>query len=92
MMVQCLELDRLIGDAMVDHEAWYEIHSILDQRRKLVESEQKRLVSMQQMITSEQAMMLITAMIDTVKRNVPDRNAIAAISADITRLITQDVR
>ncbi len=92
MMVQCLELDRLIGDAMVDHEAWYEIHAILDQRRKLVESEQKRLVSMQQMITSEQAMTLITAVIDTVRRNVPDRSILAAISADITRIITQDVR
>jgi hypothetical protein len=92
-MTQALnEIERLIVRGATDSSAWQEISSTIDQRRKLVESERRRLVEMQQMITTEQAMILMAAIVDTVRRHVPDKGALAAISADITRLITIEPR
>jgi len=79
-----MELDRLIGSGLADHEVWYEIQTLLEQRRRLVESEQKRLISMQQMVTAEQATALITAVLDSVKRNVTDRAVLMAIQTDMS--------
>lgn len=80
------ELDRLISRATSDAGAWREIVDLVDQRRKLAESERKRQVEMRQVITAEQAMVLVAAIADTVRRNVRDRDAVAAIQADIARL------
>ena len=65
---------------------------LLDERRKLVESERKRLVEMQQMLSTEQAMTLLAAVIDGIKKNVPDRRPVAAIAADIGKLAGTDWR
>lgn len=86
------DLDDLTRKGQADWQAWHEIMALIEQRRKLVEAEQKRRISMQQMITAEQAMALTAAILETVKRNVTDRTALNAIQADVTRLITQDVR
>lgn len=71
-----------------DYQTWREIAELTEQRRKLVDSEHKRLVAMQQMITSEQAMILLAAITDVVRRNVSDPSTLAAISADIRQLVT----
>lgn len=80
-------LDGVLGRGLSDYAAWNEIHSLLDQRRKLVESERKRLVEMQQMVTSEQAVMLVSVLLDSVRRNVTDRNTLSTIQADFIRLV-----
>lgn len=85
-------IESLIIRGLADYAAWQDISQTLEQRRKLVESERKRLVEMQQMITTEQAMIMLAAITDTVRRHVTDRDALAAISADITKLITVEVR
>jgi hypothetical protein len=90
LMVELEKLDRSVGTGLQDYDAWNEIEKLIDQRRKLVEAEQKRLVAMQQMISSEQAMVLIAALIETVKRHVPDRDAIIAIATDINKLVAQN--
>lgn len=89
LMVQCVELDYLIGSGLADYAAWSEIQALLDQRRKLVESERKRLVEAQQLITSEQAMTLVSALLDSVRRNVPDRSALSAIQAEFISLVNR---
>lgn len=81
------KVEALIERGGVDSEVWREIALAIEQRRRLVESERKRLVEMQQTITAEQAMVLLAAVVDTVKRNVTDRAALAAISADLGRLV-----
>jgi predicted nucleic acid-binding Zn-ribbon protein len=68
-------------------QVWDDIGNVIEQRRKLVESERKRLVDMQQMLTAEQAMTLLAAVVDVVRRNVTDRDALAAISADVKRIV-----
>lgn len=83
------DLDSCLGRGVADWAAWDELLRLMESRRKLVESEQKRLIAMNQMVTTEQAMILVTALIDVVRRNVTDRATLAAIDQDITRLITR---
>lgn len=84
------EWGRIAQVGLTDYAAWNEVYNVLEQRRKLVESERKRLVEMQQVITSERAMLLIAALVDVIKQHVSDRNTLAAISADVGKLITVD--
>jgi hypothetical protein len=63
---------------------------MLDLRRKLVESERKRLVQLRQMITVEQAMVLLTAVVALVREHVDDQQVLARISDGIRRLTMVD--
>jgi hypothetical protein len=81
-----------IRRGQADYAAWDEIKETLDLRRKLVESERKRLVQLSQMITTEQAMVLMTAIVALVQENVTDRQALAKISDGIRRLTVVDGR
>lgn len=87
--VQFKLLGEILDKGMSDYAAWDEVHTILDQRRRLVESEQKRLVAMQQTVTTEQAMVLISALLDSVRRHVTDRPALSAIQDEFIRLTTR---
>lgn len=62
---------------------------LIDQRRKLVESEQKRLVAMQQILTTEQAMTFVGVVMGAVKAHVTDAKQLSAISRDIERYALQ---
>lgn len=84
--VALMDLEDAITAGVADYAAWGEIATIIEQRRRLVESERKRLVEMQQMITTEQAMALLAMVVDTVRRHVPDRAALAAISAELVQI------
>lgn len=92
MLTAVSELEAAIGKGHGDYLAWNEIQTTLDQRRRLVESERKRLVDMQQMVTSEQAMLLVTALLDAVRKNVHDRDTLTAVQAEFIRLTTQSDR
>lgn len=85
------ELGQLVSRASADYEAWIDVRLLVEQRRKLVDSEGRRRKDMQDMITSEKAMLLVTSLVDTVRRHVRDRDTLAAISADLARLFEQPV-
>lgn len=80
-------IEVLIDRGIEDYLIWGEIQSVIQQRRKVVESERKRLVEMQQMITSERAMVLLAAVVDAVRKHVSDRDTLQAISSDIRALV-----
>lgn len=80
----------LITKGHADYQAWRELGAALEQRRKLVESERKRLVEAQLTMTSEQAMLLMDALLMAVKANVQDRGALNAIQSEFIRLTTHD--
>lgn len=83
-------LEDVITRGAADYAAWDEIASVIEQRRKLVESERKRLIEMQQTITAEKAMTLVQALLESVRQNVTDRQQLAAIQSDFVRLMTFD--
>lgn len=81
------DLQASIFAGVSDMEAWAEIHEGLIRREKLVASERKRLVEMQQVLSATEAMVLLAQVADTVRRHVSDRVALANISADLARLV-----
>lgn len=81
------EVGRLIQQGVGDWAIWNDIINTIDQRRKLVESERKRLVELQQMLTADQAMLLVSTLVDSVNRHVPDPKARSEIARDIAGII-----
>lgn len=80
------KFESIIEGGGQEDAAWGETIALLDQRRKLVESERKRLVEMQQMITTEQALALLARIQQVILDNVDDRRVITAISAEFKRI------
>lgn len=76
-------IDRGIGDYAV----WAEIREIIDDRRKLVESERKRLIDMQQMIRAEDATLLVMRIIDIIKTNVTVKTDRARVTKELLELL-----
>lgn len=73
-------------EALSDYAVWSEVLDLMERRRKLAETESKRLAAMGQMITSERAMILLAHVVDICRRNVKDRNELSAISREIGQL------
>lgn len=71
-----------------DYEAWNEVQRMVEQRRRLVDTESKRLEKLSQSITAEKAMLLMTAVVGVIREHVRDRDTLAAVSAGIGRLIS----
>lgn len=89
MRTALMDLDSALERGITDYRAWNEVGQAIEQRRKLVESERKRLVEMQQMITSEQAMSLVAALTASVKEHVTDSATLSAIQAEFIRLASR---
>lgn len=75
-----------------DSRVWEDITDKVHDRRKLVESERDRLVKLRQMITAEQANVLMRQIADSIRRHVTDRDTVQAISADLLRLLSTEPR
>ena len=60
-----------------------QIEPMIEQRRRIIDTEAKRLKDLDQNITAEKAMGIVTLLIDSVRRNVTDRKQLQAISNDI---------
>lgn len=84
-----VKLDSLIKTGHDDYQAWNEIQNTIEQRRRLVESERKRLVEAQQYVTAVQAMTLIGNVLAIIKDNVTDRQTLQAISVSINQLVSR---
>lgn len=82
-----MEIGELIKNGNEAYALWDEVYQVVEQRRRVVESERKRLVEMQQTITNDRAMILIGALLGIIKEHVRDTTTLRAISNDI-RAIT----
>jgi hypothetical protein len=74
--------ERLRHDASreLNDAVWDKITNLFEQRRRLVESESKRLKDSQQTITSEQFLIFIQFILSVIKENVTDRQQLNKIS------------
>ena len=84
------EIGQLIRYGVSAYAARNEAADLVERRRKLVESESKRRVQMQDMITSERAMLLVSALMDAVVRHVNDPRVLAAIGAEFGAITSHD--
>lgn len=80
------KLNSVMEDAMHDYASWRQLFDIFELRRKLSESERKRLLEMQQIITAEDAAKLITALQMAVIRIVDDSSKLKLIEYEFIRL------
>lgn len=80
------KLFDLIEDGADEYAKWASIMDMIEHRRRVVESERKRMVEMQQMITTQQAMVFLAAVTASVKKHVSDRKALVGIAADLERI------
>jgi hypothetical protein len=79
-------VEYLIESAVDDYHAWAEIGELIEQRRRLAESESKRMVALEQMMTAEQAMALVYRVVDIVSRHVTDKQALRDIVVEMRAL------
>lgn len=76
----------LIREGYAEWQSWKDIRFMLQERMRLVESERKRLVEMQQMLTTEDALLLIGRLGGILKQHITDRDTLAAIAKEIRTL------
>jgi len=88
MTVALAQIEPLINRGVADWAARQEVLDMVERRRKLVDSEGKRRVQMQQMITAERATLLISAVSDVVMRHVDDRDTRYRIAEGIRALLS----
>lgn len=87
LRVHLTEMQDLIEQGADDYAAWKEIRSLIDQRARLVGSEQQRMVDLQQMITTERAMVMLGVVVDIIRKHVHDRGTLAAIAAELGGIV-----
>lgn len=82
-------MDQAMEEGRRETELWTDIQSVMEQRRKLVETEQKYLSQTNQMIPLESAIILlsgtITAIKNSLKKYVADREIEETIVLDAQR-------
>lgn len=84
-------LGELISRGHADAAAWAELRQLVQERRKLAESERKRLVEAQQVVAVDQALALLGLMVDAVQRHVHDAGTLGAIVEEYARLTGRPV-
>jgi hypothetical protein len=80
-------LNEIIAEGAGDETSWAEVLSLLEQRHRLVESEQKRLQVGKLMMKTDDAWAYMDALIQSVKRHVKDSAALTALNDDFTRIL-----
>jgi hypothetical protein len=86
MEVALADVQRLLTQGAADYAAWQEVGILIEQRRKLVESEQRRLTLAHEVISRDQAMALVGQVVDIIRQHVPDRNILNAIALGVQAL------
>ena len=81
------EMEALADKRRLHYATEQEITAQLEQRRKMVDTENKIILSKENAITNEQAMLLVSALLASVKANVSDATALNRIQADFIQYV-----
>ena len=86
-------MQQLVQQGSNDYAAWAEIYKVWESRCKLIQQETKTLLSMQQMVTSQQLAVYFGVITDAITRAVvahadeqSGRKILATISAEFARI------
>lgn len=86
-----IRITELLGSSPND-DTWAQVVGLFEQRRKLAESEHKRLVTLKQYVSVEQVYAFIGALGGILREHVTDRRALAAIQRDLSGLLARPAR
>ncbi len=84
------QLKELILEGNEDYSVWGEISDLVEQRKRLVESERRRLMEMHQMISAERVMALMERIALIIEKHVIETKVRMQIGYDIKKLIEND--
>ena len=84
------EIGELIESGSSNHSIWTEIAQQIELRRRLLDSETKRGLATHQVLTREEAKMLIHAVATLVRDHVKDRQALQKITEGLHRFLHED--
>lgn len=82
------DIFEAIRQGAEEYIGWQEIQRLAEQRRKLSETEQKRMVQLRQYMTAEQATYLASSLAEIVTRNVTDRTTLDNIRREFAGVLT----
>jgi hypothetical protein len=86
---QLAALLKLIEGGLSDYAVWGEIGALLESKRRLVETEQKRLVNLRAYITLEQSYLFFDAIVRAVTQHVTDPATLNAIQTDWSAVLSR---
>lgn len=81
------KVGEIIEEGARRHAAQREALDIVERKRRLAETERRRIVAAERMISETQAMTLVAAVVAAVRNHVTDRETLAAIHADLAKLV-----
>lgn len=84
------DMGRLINKGQGDYAAWDDVMRMVSARRRLVETERKRMVDLKQMMTAEQAMTMLSFVVNTIRKHVKDQQILAAISQELSVFLSKN--
>lgn len=87
MALKLADLGHLIDRGFADYAVWAEIIPLIEMRRKLAESEQKRLIQLKLVLTYDEAVIYATRLLQAVQKHVPDAEVRNRIVLDIRETI-----
>ncbi len=84
-------LMTLLGNTLeigyTDALAWQDIERKQEVKRKMVDTERKRMMDMQQVITTEDFMKVVGSLVDSIRRRITDEDILRYISDDIRQVL-----
>ena len=83
------ELETLINRGLSDHAMWTEIINSIRVRKELVDTERRRLVDMQKVLTAEQATVFAYRLLAIIDENVTDKSVKLKIALGIRALLAK---
>ena len=86
------EIDGVIERGSSDHFIWKEIGQQIELRRRLLDSETKRVLVAHQVMTAEEVRMLIDAVANLIREHVKDRQALQKISEGLVGFIDVEAK
>lgn len=88
MQAALRELNTALNRGLGDQHKWREIVALVESRRRVVETEQRRLERGANAMTAERAMVLLHRIVDIIRRHVSDPGILSAIAVEVKALAT----
>jgi hypothetical protein len=78
------DMRRLMTQGASDWAAWrVVVGELIESKRRLVDTEQRRLTLANESLTADRAMMLLAVVVQILQKHITDRQVLGAIAADI---------
>lgn len=81
------EMGALIEQGIRESEVWKEAYQVIEQRRKLVDTEMKTLNTIGAMLSMEQVMLLLGKLVAAVTLHISDRESLAKIHGEFSKVL-----